>query len=263
MACCDLNSPLFIEPADTRHHSLLHGDRRNIEISSSMVAEPSNLFSLGKNVNLYWIGASGLAIWFLFIHSPPILRARHVLMDPAFVWHLLGAYSIYLACIHNTLVTPSVARSQHVWVGRIGMIMGVVGFGFGLYISWWPWRDLPPRGFSIGITIGGIAQIVLQLQGYTSIRRFKALRERLSEAPGNESDTLMVDREELERDKAKALSAHIESMISLFVVACGTPAAMRIAGKFGAGGAPVIVLLVVVFSLVAQRFSKVFLNRLQ
>jgi hypothetical protein len=231
-------------------------------LSSMAAREPSNCSPVEKNVNLYWIGASGLAIWFLFIHSPPILRARHALMDPAFVWHLLGAYSIYLACIHNTLVTPSVARSQHVWVGRIGMILGVVGFGFGLYIAWWPWRDLPPRGFYIGITIGGIAQIVLQIRGYASIRRFKALRERLSEAPSTESDTLMVDREELEADKAKALITHIESMISLFVIACGTPAAMRIAGKFGAGGAPVIVLLVVVFSLVAKGYSKVFLSRL-
>jgi len=216
-----------------------------------------------KNVNIYWLSATGLAIWFLFVHSPPLLRSRNVFQDAPFLGHLIGAYSIYLSCIHNTLVTPSVKASSHIMVGRVGMALGVIGFMFGMYCSWWPGRDpLPPLGFSIGITIGGVAQMGLQIAGYSAIRRFQKLRDQLDESTPEQDSFLLVDREELERQKKKALIAHIDSMVSLFVIACGTPAALRLAPSLGFGGDYAILIVVGVFSVVSNFYFKAFKRRL-
>jgi len=40
------------------------------------------------------------------------------------------------------------------------MVAGVVGFIFGVFVAWLPSRN-QPRGFAIGITIGGVMQIFL------------------------------------------------------------------------------------------------------
>ena len=102
--------------------------------------------SLLKNINIYWLGATILAIWFLFIHSPPILIERKVLHDLPFLTHLIGAYSLYLACIFNTLFTPSTlngkSRYLHVYMGRLSLIAGMIGFMYGLFCSWWPKNTL-------------------------------------------------------------------------------------------------------------------------
>jgi hypothetical protein len=49
------------------------------------------------------------------------LRAREFTQEAPFLWHLIGAYSVYLAYIYNALVTPSVDRPTHIWIGRVGM----------------------------------------------------------------------------------------------------------------------------------------------
>jgi hypothetical protein len=242
--------------------------------SATMTTEPSDFASMGKNVNIYWIGATGLAVWFLFIHAPPYFRTHNVLADAPFMFHLIGAYSIYLACVFNTVVTPSIKRSLHVWVGRVGMILGVFGFLSGLYLCYWPWRlNKPSLDFSIGITIGGVAQVLLQARGYLNIKKFQELRDKLTSssttnllAATNESDVLFVpspeNRDRLEQDKLKALTAHIDSMISLFVIACGVPAAIRIVGLFGAGGNATLVGLIVVMTVVSAMYQKAILKRI-
>lgn len=41
-------------------------------------------------------------------------------------------HSVYLVCVHNTLLTPSTfkgaARPFHIWIGRVGLLLGVLGF---------------------------------------------------------------------------------------------------------------------------------------
>ena len=190
------------------------------------------LTMIPKNLTLYWALASSIAIWFLFIHAPEFIIRRKAYADFPLATHLIGAYSIYLACMFNTLLTPSTlngkARLWHVWIGRAGMVSGLTSFGFGLYCAWWPYRPIrPPLGFSIGITIGGIAQIATQRAGYRAIKRFQVLKAKLKEAEegkaGNE------EMEELKTQQNLALRKHVYNMVTLFVSACGIPAGLRMA----------------------------------
>lgn len=131
--------------------------------------------------------ATGVAIWFLFIHAPPILIQRQVYNDAAFSLHLTGAYVIYLTCIINTLFTPSTfdgkVRTYHIVLGRFGLILGVIGFLAGAYMSWWPTRENhPDLGFAIGISIGGIFQIFYQYHGYRAIKRYQHLKNMIETA---------------------------------------------------------------------------------
>ena len=185
-----------------------------------------------KNLTIYWALASSIAIWFLFIHAPEFVIRRKVYADFPLGTHLIGAYSIYLACIFNTLFTPSTlngeARPWHIWIGRVGMVSGLLSFGFGLFCAWWPYRPIrPPLGFSIGITIGGIAQIATQRAGYRAIQRFYVLKAKLTEL--EEAKAASEEIEELKKQKESALRAHVYNMVTLFVAACGIPAGLRIA----------------------------------
>jgi hypothetical protein len=185
--------------------------------------------------SIYWFFAAALAIWFLFIHSPPILLERHAFSDFPFVAHLLGAYSIYIACIVNTLITPSTYHGKghrwHVRIGRVGMGFGLISFVFGVYCTWWPYRtNRPPLGFSIGITIGGILQIAAQYIGYTAIKTYQALKVQVNEMEkcnlhGEALDTLKHQMD-------SALRNHVYCMVSLFVAACGVPAGMRLVDSY-------------------------------
>lgn len=158
------------------------------------------------------------------------------------------------------------------------MVFGVFGFLAGLYICWWPWREvLPPVGFSIGISIGGIAQMILQTLGYKDIKRFQRIQseiERLTspssssppaqDVPNNQSNLLPNDGsenteeliEQLKEEKVKALNGHISNMISLFVVACGVPAAMRIADFLAIDGTVALIVCIVAMIFVAECYSK-------
>lgn len=243
--------------------------------------------SLTKNISIYWIICTALAIWFLFAHSPPALRNR--LVDAPFAIHLAGAYAIYLACIHNTLITPSCfngnARKYHIWVGRIGMIAGLISFAFGIFCAWYPHREnKPPRGFSIGISIGGVGQIVLQVGGYLLIRKYQEIGRILETMNNEESVTTSTINEvrsssvakdtwqkstpscnedqvdKLKEARKEALIGHVICMVILFATACGSPALMRflsavdMPGSDSAFSTPIAVLVLLIFSYPFQRF---------
>ena len=207
-----------------------------------------------KNVNIYWLATTGLALWFLFVHSPPILIERRVFpQDPLFMAHLMGAGGIYLACIHNTLLTPSTSYQGrsflpwHVWVGRIGMGLGVLGVVTGVLLTWTR-IDRVGLSFGIPITIGGIFQLYAQWQGYRSIQLYRqvvaeetkclALMEEEKEdyniyddndvAPTKHGDSFDAWQTEIQQKKKKYLANHIGNMIAVFVAACGIPAMMRV-----------------------------------
>mmetsp|Transcript_7882 Transcript_7882/g.11403 ORF Transcript_7882/g.11403 Transcript_7882/m.11403 type:complete len:345 (+) Transcript_7882:20-1054(+) len=230
------------------------GRSRSSSSSSSRSSMPNRLF-LPKNLNIYWCLMSGLAVWFLFVHSPPILIRRRVYKDLPFSVHLLGSYTVYLSCVFNTLYTPSTttlpflfcsnanantnsnARTAHVWVGRVALVMGAVGVVSGLYCSWWPYRETRPSsiGSSIGLSMGGTAQVILQIAGYRAIQKYQRLKRMIEEEVGNDSssssNTITITNEILEgwkKEKDSALRNHILNMIALFTVACGVPAMIRV-----------------------------------
>eukprot|EP00438_Fugacium_kawagutii_P028672 Skav214050 [mRNA] locus=scaffold2017:366117:367035:- [translate_table: standard] len=124
-----------------------------------------------KNLTIYWFGATGLLLWFFFIHAPPVLIKDHVLQRPILSLHLCGALGISAACIHNSLLTPSLfegqARPFHVYIGRFGLI----SFCFGAYVAWFQCDDL---GFATMISLGGLAQLNAQRNGYRAIQRASA-----------------------------------------------------------------------------------------
>jgi hypothetical protein len=203
--------------------------------------------------SIYWFLSVTLAIWFLCIHSPPIILARHGFSDFPFASHLFGAYSIYIACIINTLITPSTfhgkAYDWHIWIGRVGMISGLISFTFGVYCTWWPYRiNRPPLGFSIGITVGGICQIAAQYFGYTAIRKYQALKAKVIELEMHNQHEDDLDRVKLQRDSA--LRNHVRGMISLLVAACGIPAGMRLVRSYLPENLQTISLIFVIWLLV-------------
>ena len=216
--------------------------------------------SLLKNINIYWLGATILAIWFLFIHSPPILIERQVFHDLPFLTHLIGAYSLYLACIFNTLFTPSTlngkSRYLHVYMGRLSLIAGMIGFMYGLFCSWWPWRETPDIGFAIGVSFGGLFQVVFQIRGYLAIRKYKELQAQLERSGENN------DRETLIAEKNRALEIHIRSMLGVFLAACGIPAIMRLLGLFSWGGALLPVMIGLVIYCISP-YSNIFMERIE
>jgi hypothetical protein len=185
-----------------------------------------------KNLNIYWLAATGVAVWFLLIHAPPILAKRPLLSDPLFYIHLLGAYGVYLACIHNSLVTPSIHRLAHVAVGRCGMVLGVISFVFGAYITWTRVAG-SDMGFSISITIGGILQVTNQYWGMQGIWRYRQLKEEIASLTlimdNNNDDEIKL--QELMNERDKALNIHKQAMLAVFVMGCGIPAAIRMLEK--------------------------------
>jgi hypothetical protein len=217
-----------------------------------------------KNVSIYWIFASSIAIWFLFIHSPAFIVRRKVYNDWPLATHIIGAYTIYLACVVNTLFTPSTfggkARCWHIWIGRIAMISGLVSFGLGAYCVWWPYRETrPPIGFAIGITLGGIAQVITQCNGYNAIRRFNALKSKLKDM--EKSQVNGGELEECKEQMESALRTHIYNMIGLFVVACGIPASIRIADMLPEGlGVASLIGVIVLFQLIAKPFGDTYIK---
>ena len=220
------------------------------------------LIMLPKNLSIYWVFASSVAVWFLFVHAPEFLIRRKVHQDFPLATHMTGAYTIYLACIFNTLFTPSTlhgkARPWHIWIGRIGMISGLVSFGFGLYCAWWPYRKiLPPLGFSIGITVGGIAQILTQWSGYRAIRQFSSLKAKVKDMEQANKKGEQLDK--LKDQTEAALRTHIYSMVSLFVLACGIPAGMRIADMLPESmGVARVIGVIVVFKMIAKAMGDTY-----
>jgi hypothetical protein len=201
---------------------------------------PPTITMLPNNLNPYWAGLTLLSVWFLFIYSPPILIQNRVLQDAPFALHLMGAYTIYMACILNTMMTPSScngkAKSWHVVIGRVGMMAGILSFIFGVVCAWWPTRELPPTGFSIGITIGGAFQVYYQVMGYVAIKKYQRLKREIIEleeadAATDDDEATIGALEELKKDRDEALVQHIQNMVALFAIGCSAPAMVR----FGLG----------------------------
>ena len=202
--------------------SLLTSDNPEKDTPKCAKAVPATL-------NIYWILGTCLCVWFLWIYSPSLLFAMDYI-PPLLYVHLFGVYSIYMACVHNTLLTPSTlggaARPFHIWVGRYGLILGVFGFVTGFYLTWLTPDVTNPLGFSIGITSGGIAQMVSEFLGYKAIRKYKEIKSTLEASPHMDE----AERFQLEDEQDKCLILHIDAMIGLFFLACGIPAMIRLVG---------------------------------
>lgn len=198
--------------------------------------------TLTDHLNIYWMSISGLCIWFLFIHTPPfIVKRRLWATDAALSTHLAGAYTIYLTCMFNTFVTPSqlTTPTLHKWMGRVGMVAGYVSFALGFYCTWLR-SSLPPMGFRVGITIGGLAQVAAQTIGYSSIKVYQKAAH---------PDV-----------RRKALLTHISSMVSLFTAACSIPAALRIVDLIPSENGQVIGLIgsIVGLQMLVPPFTKTY-----
>lgn len=166
------------------------------------------------NWNAWWILGTTLGLWFLFVYTP----LHPPVFDSLFVLHLVPAGAVYLICMWNTFHTPSHGpryRVAHVWLGRTAIVLGVLGYAFGLIVAWPEGRA--PIGLAIGLTIGGAAQMITGFLGLYFIRQ-------------------------------KNTTAHILCMCGLFLAACGTPAAMRLGLVLGIPfgvGLPLFVTLLV------------------
>lgn len=216
-----------------------------------------------NNLSIYWVFATSIACWFLFLHSPPFIIRRKVFQDFPLAAHMFAAYTIYLTCIFNTMLTPSSlhgkARPFHVWIGRIGMVMGLISFALGLFCAWWPYRQ-PPFGFSFGITIGGVAQIAAQRAGYRAIRRFRTLKAEVEEKERVGSKREELD--ELKQAKESALRSHIYNMVSLFVAACGIPAGLRLSEFLPSCLEAVgLIVIIVSFQAVIKPFGDTYVTK--
>jgi hypothetical protein len=242
-----------------------------------------------KTINLQWIVSTLLVVWFLFVHSPPVLLERGVsalLRRPAFLLHLAGSYAVYLACIHNTARDPFRHRASHAWVGRIGLAAGAVGFAFGVAAIVARWEELD-KGFALGITFGGLMQVRLQYRGYMAIREYRRIKDELQSNATridalSTNATMSADQDNgatspqtatatqasspaskltLRERQQEHLRTHVSCMIGLFVNACGTPAAMRAADRLAgalsprAAAASPILLVTALFLLYALQKS--------
>ena len=191
----------------------------------------------GKSLNVYWVTATGLAIWFILIHTPPILWERQIWRRPLFICHLMGACGIYLSCIINALWTPSttLGKSTHAPVGRVGMYLGVAGVVTGFALTWTRIDEVGLE-FGIPISAGGVFQLVAQWNGYQSIQRYREAKQREQELcltlslSESLTDTAIISDQllTLRRNQKKYLAQHIGNMLGVFVAACGIPAIIRL-----------------------------------
>lgn len=266
------------------------GFERDVQDFDSASIIPSDMaFSLPvhKNINLPWFAATGLAVWFLFVHTPPFwIHRKLITRDVILAIHIVAASTIYLSCAHNCMFTPSFinsfgksSKTMHVWVGRIGMVAGIISFSLGAFLAW-SRLGLDTVGgttlaFALPITIGGIAQLSAQYYGYSAIRRYKSLGYDISlkQRQIDEKETFVSDEQKIclmeeinimKVSQQKALRNHIGNMISLFVSACGIPAGIRLAevmtgGKDGVATIFAIVSVIVALSVLASRYMNMMM----
>ena len=228
-------------------------------IGDKAVDTPKCTREVPATLNIYWVLGTCLCVWFLWIHAPIVLLAKDYI-PPLLYVHLFGVYAVYMACVHNTLLTPSTfggaARPFHIVVGRFGLILGVVGFVSGFILTWLT-KESYPLGFSIGITSGGIGQMMAQYTGYKAIRKFKEIKAQLEAS--SQEDIDQDERFRLEDEQDKQLIIHISQMFILFFLACGIPALMRMADSLGTLS---LVLFIILFCFLAFSVSKVFEDKI-
>jgi hypothetical protein len=250
--------------------------------------------ALPKNLNLPWVVTTSLAIWFLFVHTPPFWIQRKIIpSDPLLAAHIVAAGTIYMACAHNCLFTPSstlirwgehkFAKVAHELVGRTGLIAGIGSFFLGAFLAWSRVKVLT-LGFAVPITIGGIFQLNGQWQGFVAIRKYKMLKQQIEMLSGggrgesthlfSASDSPDRNRRELVLEgllveKRIALRQHIGNMISVFVMACGIPAGIRLAEQISGGTNRFVTVLTILtmigcLNVVTGRYIRVMQpNRLE
>ena len=181
-----------------------------------------------KNMNLYWLGFSGLAAWFLLVHTPAFLLHYNRWKDLLLIIHIAGAGGIVFACVHNALVTPSIHRTLHIAVGRIGLLLGIAGFLTGLYLVWGRHNPDKDQTFGIMITIAGVLQMQLQYKGYLAIKKYQRIKQEIAILSSSNEEGTLSTISRLRKEEKSSLKCHIESMIALFVMACGIPAFIRV-----------------------------------
>eukprot|EP00978_Attheya_sp_CCMP212_P023903 scaffold74185_cov25-Attheya_sp.AAC.1 len=245
---------------DDRIYSLLEFDhpKENTELleSSSSIILPPEAEDVAApsyiptNLNVYWLLLTLLAVWFLFIFTPHALVKRGgVGQDAPLVIHMLGIYFLYVACINNTIMTPSTtfvlggkqtARPFHIFIGRFGMISGICSMISGLVLAWNPMREFP-RHHAIVATVVGAIQVSLQVVGYSAIKRYQQMKREISDMDDERSTTTTTtaqedtggDRRDQLKIKCKtALKLHIICMVGIFVVPCSGAAMLRLGIEF-------------------------------
>lgn len=201
----------------------LTNKHKNATAKSCVQYLPPNLFHPA------WIVATAVCVWFLFRYAPRFLSAKKNGISTLLSLHLVGVYSVYLACVHNTVLTPSTlggyAKPLHVWVGRFGLLFGIVGAATGFYLAWFVYEG--DSTFAVGVTIGGVSQLFCEYHGYLAVRRYQAVSAEIA-AASNETPT-----KELRDARDEHLVAHVDNMIGLFVLACGIPGVIRLAEVLG------------------------------
>lgn len=178
------------------------------------------------------------------------------------------------------MVTPSStafgtrSKFMHTWVGRVGMVSGVISFVLGAFLSWSRLGKVGEGGTSLGfalpISIGGIAQLFSQYNGYMAIKKYKLLKQDIETQREEGKRNRVSKKEQIKRaqdievlqiEQRKALRLHIGNMISLFVSACGIPAGIRLAelatgGKDGLATVVAIVAVIGVLNKIAYRYMR-------
>lgn len=231
----------------------------NQDASPRREGTASRLSTVTKNFNFYWLAATTLALWFLFYHTPPFLVSNRRWADFLLLVHIGSAGTVYLACAHNALVTPSVNRLLHIWVGRTGLVFGILGFFTGLYMVLSP-KYATGAFFGVAITIGGVFQMVSQYLGFTSIREFQSVRKQLDQQNPSNADLILV--EQLQEQRKRLLRNHIGYMLGVFVLACGIPAILRVASDAGQDNAIAIVAAIFIAQLVCKLYQIWFFKTL-
>ena len=140
-------------------------------------------------------------------------------------------------------------------VGRVGLVLGVWGFGWGAWLSWG--RPGVPLSFSIPITFGGILQLISEAVGYYAIRKYKTLRSEIESLSTSESPNVIAT---MKKKQKRYLMTHIACMVALFVNACSTPALIRLAEP---GGLPFLLAGIGCLILLNFLYNISFFKRLQ
>jgi hypothetical protein len=265
------------------------GDAQSFDSTTSNSIIPTSMaFSLHKNINLPWFAATGLAVWFLFIHTPSFwINRKLITRDVILAIHIIAASTIYLSCAHNCMFTPSFtnifgksSKFMHIWVGRVGMVAGIISFSLGAFLAWSRLGVDTVGGttlaFAIPITIGGIAQLNAQYNGYLAIRQYKSLEKEIA-IKIQQTEDISISKEQkiylidetnnMRLSQRKALRKHIGNMISLFVSACGIPAGIRLAELVTGGSDGVVTIfaimtIIVALSLIGVRYVNMMLPEL-